>query len=60
MVRSESATVAQLLAHARHTDHYAERSSRDAHELKVREQEYRSELDLVQFGRHDFHGGADL
>lgn len=60
MYRSDTQTVAQLIAHARHTDHFAERSKHDAHALKAREQEYRRELDLVMFGRGDHHGGNEL
>lgn len=60
LATSDTATRAQLLSHARHTDHYAERSVADARELKAREQEYRAELGLVQFGAHDTFDGVEL
>lgn len=47
---SAAQVVSQLATRARHTDHYAERSKRDAKALKVKDSEFRHELALVTWG----------
>lgn len=59
LFHSDTQAVAQLVAHARHTDHYAERSKADARELAALERVYLDELTAVIWG-HDPHYGSEL
>lgn len=59
LVRSDTQAVAQLVAHARHTEHYSERSVADARQLEALERVYLDELTAVIWG-NDPHYGSEL